>query len=422
MSQLLDPMHRRYLDALGVAEGDRAVEVGVGNGSISAWLAERVGPTGRVVAVDLDLSLIDVPAMPQLELRTGDIVAAPVEPADFELVTARAVLHHVADAEAAVRNLVASLAPGGSILLIEPDFLPVRVAEPPEVRAFWDGWLAWSREEGIDYQIGRTLAPRLAAAGLEQVGGAAETAVFNGGSPWADYWTRTIVELRSALVASGQGGRRADRRVPGTVRGSELVDAGHRVHRGPRTGPGGRMTADVALATFHAGWREHQRRLLDALRDLQPEHLALRAGPGGWTIWQMASHMAGGRAFWFHDVLGEGDDALRDMFRIERTTVPGLSLEDAGWEDDETNPRTAPEIVDAFERTWAMIDACLERWTSDDLAVGFTREGYDREIPTGVGDLAPHRTRGTSRRRDLPDPRHQRAPGPRPLIRGRSRA
>jgi len=27
-------------------------------------------------------------------------------------------------------------------LLIEPDFLPASIAEPPEIRAFWDGWLA----------------------------------------------------------------------------------------------------------------------------------------------------------------------------------------------------------------------------------------------------------------------------------------
>jgi hypothetical protein len=63
----------------------------------------------------------------------------------------------------------------------------------------------WSRERGIDYDIGRTLAPRLAALGsLEQIGGAAETAVYNGGSPWANYWTQTTVELRSDLVSSGK--------------------------------------------------------------------------------------------------------------------------------------------------------------------------------------------------------------------------
>jgi 2-polyprenyl-3-methyl-5-hydroxy-6-metoxy-1,4-benzoquinol methylase len=203
MSKLLDPMHRRHIEALGVGPGARALEVGAGNGSISAWLAERLGPRGRVVAVDLDLSLVDVRA-PTLELRQGDIVAGPVDPGGFDLVTARAVVHHVTDVEAAIRNLVASLAPGGSILLIEPDFLPVSVAEPSEVRAFLNGWLAWSRDQGIDYHVGRTLAPRLAALSLEQVAGTAETAVYNGGSPWADYWTQTVTELHDRLVGSGK--------------------------------------------------------------------------------------------------------------------------------------------------------------------------------------------------------------------------
>jgi SAM-dependent methyltransferase len=131
-------------------------------------------------------------------------MAAPVEPGAFDLVTARAVLHHVADSEKAIANLVASLRPGGGILLIEPDFLPVTIAEPPEVRAFWSGWLAWSREEGIDYQIGRSLAPRLAALGLERIDGAAETAIYNGTGLWANYWRLTIKELREDLTSSGK--------------------------------------------------------------------------------------------------------------------------------------------------------------------------------------------------------------------------
>ena len=141
---------------------------------------------------------------PNLELRQGDIVAGPVERGGFDLATARAVLHHVVDAEAAIKNLAASVRPGGALLLIEPDFLPVSVAEPPEVRAFWDGWLAWSRGRGIDYHIGRGMAPRLAELGLAQISGSAETAIYNGGSRWADYWTQTITELRDDLISSGQ--------------------------------------------------------------------------------------------------------------------------------------------------------------------------------------------------------------------------
>src|SRR5438094_3849556 len=129
MSELLDLMHRRYIDALSVVRpGERTLEVGCGNGSISAWLAERVSPGGTAVAVDLDLSLIQV-RVPNLELRKVDILAGPVERGAFDLVTARAVLHHIADAELSITNLIASLRPGGALLLIEPDFLPVSVAE-----------------------------------------------------------------------------------------------------------------------------------------------------------------------------------------------------------------------------------------------------------------------------------------------------
>jgi SAM-dependent methyltransferase len=202
MSRLLDPLHRRHVESLRVGPGARTLEVGCGNGSISAWLADLVAPTGQAVATDIDLSL--AAEHPGLQLRRHDILAGPVEPRDFDLVTARAVLHHLPDPGTAIANMAASLRPGGWILLIEPDFLPVSVAEPEEAREVWDGWLAWARGRGIDYHVGRSLAPRLATLGLEDVAGEAETAVYNGGSPWADYWRRTITELREDLIRSGE--------------------------------------------------------------------------------------------------------------------------------------------------------------------------------------------------------------------------
>ena len=142
------------------------------------------------------------------------------------------------------------------------------------------------------------------------------------------------------------------------------------------------MSVTPVLEPFSAGWATHQERLLTAIADLSQEQLALRAAPDQMAIWQIASHMAGSRAYWFHDALGEGDAAIRDMFRIETTTVPGLSLEYAGWEDDENQPRTAGEIVEAFQVTWHLIEACLERWTADDITV---------EIPQGRADRTTSR-------------------------------
>jgi 2-polyprenyl-3-methyl-5-hydroxy-6-metoxy-1,4-benzoquinol methylase len=58
MSQLLDPMHRRYIELLGISRDARVLEVGCGNGSMSAWMAGHAVPHGQVVAIDLDLSPI----------------------------------------------------------------------------------------------------------------------------------------------------------------------------------------------------------------------------------------------------------------------------------------------------------------------------------------------------------------------------
>jgi uncharacterized damage-inducible protein DinB len=143
------------------------------------------------------------------------------------------------------------------------------------------------------------------------------------------------------------------------------------------------MSMTPVLQPFYEGWATHQRRLLVAIADLTPEQLALRSAPDQMSIWQLASHMAGSRAYWFHDVLGEGDPAIRDMFRVASTTVPDLPLENAGWEDDETHPRTAAEIVNAFDLTWAMVADCLERWTADDITVEIPQRRADRTTTRG---------------------------------------
>jgi drug/metabolite transporter (DMT)-like permease len=44
MSQLLDPMHRRYIELLGISRDARVLEVGCGNGSMSAWMAGHAVP------------------------------------------------------------------------------------------------------------------------------------------------------------------------------------------------------------------------------------------------------------------------------------------------------------------------------------------------------------------------------------------
>ena len=52
------------------------------------------------------------------------------------------------------------------------------------------------------------------------------------------------------------------------------------------------------LQPFFDGWANYQRLLVAAIRELTPEHLALRTAPHQWAVWQIAGHVAGARTYW----------------------------------------------------------------------------------------------------------------------------
>src|SRR5438477_13074548 len=79
MSYLLDPMHRRYIESLGISRDARVLEVGCGNGSMSAWMAGHVAPDGQIVAIDLDVSLVNEGRAWVVECLDEDIGTGPVD-------------------------------------------------------------------------------------------------------------------------------------------------------------------------------------------------------------------------------------------------------------------------------------------------------------------------------------------------------
>ncbi|MBV8988911.1 MAG: hypothetical protein JO372_10175 [Solirubrobacterales bacterium] len=68
-----DPLTVSQLDAIGVGEGWRCLDVGAGGGSVTRILAERVGSTGSVLAMDLDTSLLEELASDRVEVRRRDL-------------------------------------------------------------------------------------------------------------------------------------------------------------------------------------------------------------------------------------------------------------------------------------------------------------------------------------------------------------
>lgn len=204
MSALLDPVELAHITRLGVRPGWRCLELGCGNGSISQALARLVAPAGHVVASDIDLTYIVDLRAPCLEIRQIDVLRDDIEESSYDFVGARALLHHLTPPRKALERMAAALKPGGTLLSIEPDMLPCTVVQPDSMHAFWQEWLKWSLDSGIDYFIGRKIPGWLDSLGLEDVAGEGHTAQFNGGSDWARYWTKTMQELALSLVESGR--------------------------------------------------------------------------------------------------------------------------------------------------------------------------------------------------------------------------
>jgi uncharacterized damage-inducible protein DinB len=108
-----------------------------------------------------------------------------------------------------------------------------------------------------------------------------------------------------------------------------------------------------SMPAIYAGWHTYQGLLIDALAPLTPDQLALSAAPGLRSIGDVATHMVGARARWFHDVLGEGGDEFAAL---------------SAWDSPGQPIRTAPELVGAIESTWRGMRAAITRWTPAEWA------------------------------------------------------
>jgi SAM-dependent methyltransferase len=123
LERIGDPRSIGLLTEAGVDTGWRCAELGAGAGSVVAWLADRVGPTGSVLAVDRDVTLLDdVAERSNVELVPSSLEDLEFEPGSLDLVHSRNTLMHVDTADRVIKNMVNALRPGGVLVLEEADY------------------------------------------------------------------------------------------------------------------------------------------------------------------------------------------------------------------------------------------------------------------------------------------------------------
>jgi SAM-dependent methyltransferase len=240
---LFDPVTFRQFGATGVTRGWHCWEIGAGGPTVSAWLARAVGPTGEVVATDLDLSRFGEPPDGVTAL-VHDVTTDPPPGEAFDLIHARLVLVHIPARTSVIATLAGALRPGGWLVVedADPALQPLACVDergPDEVLAnrIRAGFRVLLAERGADLAFGRTLPRLLRDSGMVDVSADAWFPVA--GRDGAVVEQLTVEQVGAGLVSRGLAtGNEVERHLENLAAGRLDVATAPLVStRGRRPGP-----------------------------------------------------------------------------------------------------------------------------------------------------------------------------------------
>ena len=173
LDQFYNPSSRAFCESAGVAEGDTVADIGCGHGSMTRWLAERVGPHGAVYAVDASAEQLEIARraladLPQVRFIQARIEDAPLEADSVDWVYSRFLLMHVSDPPAAIAAMARMLTADGALLLEMSDIGALRFVpcDDPASDLWRPWWFTLGRARGVAYDVFDRAADLLTAAGF----------------------------------------------------------------------------------------------------------------------------------------------------------------------------------------------------------------------------------------------------------------
>ena len=194
LEAIADPRSIRLLGDLGIEPGWRCAELGAGGGSMAAWLADRVGHDGSVVAVDRDVTLLRrLDERSNIEIVEASLEDLDLSPGSFDLVHTRNVLMHIDDADRIVAGLVQALRPGAVLLVEEADYFPLAAMTSPALLAVAGALVA-------GWTWARTLPTTISRLPVTDIAVTVDASMLQGGSPEAAFWAYTLRSVRHRLT------------------------------------------------------------------------------------------------------------------------------------------------------------------------------------------------------------------------------
>ncbi|KKK00566.1 methyltransferase [Micromonospora sp. HK10] len=208
LEAFLDPITARRIGPPVLAPGAACWEIGAGGGSVARSLARAVGPTGRVLATDIDVTHLTPTG--NLDVRRHDVRSDPTPGDAFDLVHARLVLLHLPERRRVLASLAGALAPGGWLVVEEFDCTaPLRVLTAPSDDAaklfaqVTDAMLGVLQGHGADLAWAQDVHAELVSAGLVEVDTVTHSQSWPGGSFGASLYGTNSRQLEPELLDAG---------------------------------------------------------------------------------------------------------------------------------------------------------------------------------------------------------------------------
>lgn len=117
----------------GIQPGMRVLEIGPGNGTYSLAAAQRIGPHGELVTIDIESKMIEriqrkieVEGITNIETRVADVYDLPFDDHSFDLIYMIAVINEIPNIPQALLEFHRVLNPTGKLvfseLFMDPDY------------------------------------------------------------------------------------------------------------------------------------------------------------------------------------------------------------------------------------------------------------------------------------------------------------
>jgi 2-polyprenyl-3-methyl-5-hydroxy-6-metoxy-1,4-benzoquinol methylase len=210
---LLDEIYgastRQMMLEAGLKPGMRVADMACGVGTVACWIAEQVGPTGKVVAVDISSAQLDVARgtwktchdLPEIDFVEASAYATGMPSESFDIVHARLLLCHLDQPDKALREFHRLLKPGGVVVCHELHVSGI-VTCPPCSHHKRSIEIANARAAslGVSYDFGLKLPLALIDAGFRAPVVRMETPIYLSG-PRKSLWEWTFVEACEGIVS-----------------------------------------------------------------------------------------------------------------------------------------------------------------------------------------------------------------------------